>query len=155
MFNGCSKIDKFYYELPYLETGDGMFKGCQLDVESVRIIAESLYDFGAKDSDDYAEDRRKHVITIGVAQGVINKVTEYVELIDSKGWVVELEEYTGNEPEPEPDPEQILYDISEENGSDKHIGGYVKNIGAWHTEIYDKYDLEISRIPYDVSEELG
>ena len=155
MFNGCSKIDKFYYELPYLETGDGMFKGCQLDVESVRIIAESLYDFGAKDSDDYAEDRRKHVITIGVGQGVIDKVTEYVELIDSKGWVVELEEYTGDEPVPEPDPEQANYDISEENGSDKHIGGYVKNIGAWHTEIYDKYDLEISRIPYDVSEELG
>ena len=93
MFNGCSKIDKFYYELPYLETADGMFKGCQLDVESVKIIANSLYDFGAKDSDDYAEDRRKHIITLGIKQGDVDKITEYVELIDSKGWVVELEEY--------------------------------------------------------------
>jgi L-arabinose isomerase len=54
-----------------------------------------------------------------------------------------------------PQGEKTMLHISEENGSDKHIGGYVKNIGAWHTEIYDKYDLEISRIPYDVSEELG
>lgn len=93
MFNGCSKLGEFYYELPYLETADDMFLGCQLDVKSVRIIAESLYDFGTKDSNNYAEDGRKHVITIGIRQGDIDKVTKYVELIDSKGWVVEINEY--------------------------------------------------------------
>ena len=100
MFNGCSKIGSFYYELPYLETADDMFLNCQLDVKSVRIIANSLSDFGTKDSNGYATDGRKHVITIGIRQGDIDKVQTYVDLMDSKGWVVEINAYTGNNPLP-------------------------------------------------------
>lgn len=48
MFNGCSKLTSFHYELPYLETADDMFAGCKLDLESVKIIAESLPSFGVK-----------------------------------------------------------------------------------------------------------
>lgn len=70
MFNGCSSLTSFHYELPYLETADDMFLGCKLDLETVKIIAESLYDFGTKDSNDYAEDGRKHVITFGVTNDV-------------------------------------------------------------------------------------
>ena len=70
MFNGCTSLSSFHYELPYLETADDMFLDCKLDLESVRIIAESLSDFGTKNSNGYAKDGRKHVITFGVADGV-------------------------------------------------------------------------------------
>lgn len=179
MFNGCSEIGEFYYELPYLETADDMFLGCQLDVKSVRIIANSLYDFGDKDSNDYAEDGRKHVITIGIRQGDIDKVTKYVELIDSKGWVVEIEEYSGDEPlppseddpdptpdpepepepdptpdpEPDPDPEQGIYDISETNPNEENP--YVSDISAWRRDIYEEYDLKINSIPFDETRNVG
>lgn len=70
MFNGCTSLSSFHYELPYLETADDMFLDCKLDLESVRIIAESLSDFGTKNSNSYAKDGRKHVITFGVADCV-------------------------------------------------------------------------------------
>lgn len=89
MFNGCSKLTSFHYELPYLETADDMFADCKLDLESVKIIAESLSDFGTKDSSGYAADGRKHVITFGVADGVAAQATEYKTIMENKGWVVE------------------------------------------------------------------
>ena len=89
MFNGCSSLTSFHYELPYLETADDMFLDCKLDLESVKIIAESLYDFGTKNSSGYAADGRKHVITFGVADGVAAQATEYKTLMENKGWVVE------------------------------------------------------------------
>ena len=182
MFNGCSKIGSFYYELPYLETADDMFLDCQLDVKSVRIIANSLYDFGTKDSNDYAEDGRKHVITIGIRQGDRDKVQTYVELMDSKGWVVEINEYSGNEPlppskdepetepdpdnpdtpvepdpepepDPTPDPEQSIYDISETNPNEENP--YVANIPAWRTEVYEQYNLKINSITSDENRNFG
>jgi hypothetical protein len=89
MFNECSKLTSFHYELPYLETADDMFLGCKLDLESVKIIANSLSDFGTKDSNGYAADGRKHVITFGVADGVAAQATEYKTIMENKGWVVE------------------------------------------------------------------
>lgn len=182
MFNGCSKLGQFYYELPYLETADDMFLGCQLDVKSVRIIAESLYDFGEKGTNpekpDYAEDDRKHVITIGIRQGDIDKVQTYVELIDSKGWVVEINEYQGDsplppsedEPEPDPDnpggsggetpdtpddpdPEQVSYNITEDNPNKENP--YVSDISSWRKDRYEAYNLKITNIPYDGEENVG
>ena len=70
-----------------------MFSGCKLDLESVKIIANSLSDFGTKGTNpekpDYAEDDRKHVITFGVADGVAAQATEYKTIMENKGWVVE------------------------------------------------------------------
>lgn len=165
MFNGCSKIGEFYYELPYLETADNMFLDCQLDVKSVRIIAESLYDFGSKDSNDYAEDGRKHVITIGIRQGDIDKVQTYIELIDSKGWVVEINEYSGDsplppsedepneDPTPDPIPDPVSYDISETNPDTNTP--YVSDIPAWRKDRYEAYNLKITNIPYDANRNVG
>lgn len=136
MFKGCSSLTSFHYELPYLETADDMFLGCKLDLETVKIIAESLYDFGTKDSNDYAEDGRKHVITFGVTNDVSALAQGYKTLMESKGWVVEGLDY------------KVSYDISEENG-------YCPDASAWPTEICDKYDLEVTSIPYNEDENVG
>lgn len=89
MFNGCSSLTSFHYELPYLESGVNMFLSCKLDLESVRIIANSLPDFGTKDSDGYAEDGRKHVITFGVMNTEDTMLSTYKTTMEVKGWVVE------------------------------------------------------------------
>lgn len=89
MFSGCSSLTSFHYELPYLETGVNMFLSCKLDLKSIEMIANSLPDFGTKNSEGYATDGRKHVITFGVADGVASQATTYKTTMENHGWVVE------------------------------------------------------------------
>lgn len=89
MFRGCYSLTSFPYELPYLESGVYMFYGCKLDLNSVTIIANSLPDFGSKDSNNYASDGRKHVITFGLADGVADQCATLKSTMENKGWVVE------------------------------------------------------------------
>lgn len=56
--------------------------------------------------------------------------------MESKGWVVEGLDYA------------VSYDISEENG-------YCPDASAWPTEICDKYNLEVTSIPYNEDENVG
>jgi hypothetical protein len=77
--------------------------------------------------------------------------------MENKGWVVEGLDYEAppipDEPDPEPDPEPN-YNISEDNKSSDGTP-FVEDISKWRDEIYDKYNLEITNIPYDVSKDEG
>ena len=69
--------------------------------------------------------------------------------MENKGWVVEGLDY-----EAPPIPDEPVYHISEDN---KSLDGtpFVEDISKWRDEIYDKYNLEITRIPFDESRNVG
>lgn len=69
--------------------------------------------------------------------------------MENKGWVVEGLDY-----EAPPIPDEPVYDISEDNKSSDGTP-FVEDVSKWRDEIYDKYNLEITHIPYNSSERVG
>jgi len=49
MFMGCSSLTSFMSSLSKLKSGYDMFKGCKLDEDSFRNIAQSLNDIKSLD----------------------------------------------------------------------------------------------------------
>ena len=68
--------------------------------------------------------------------------------MENKGWVVEGLDYEA--------PTKPNYDISEDNISSDGTP-FVEDVSKWRAEIYnnDKYNLEITSIPYNSSEQVG
>lgn len=87
MFSTTSEKDpqrplrRWRVPLPSLLRAHDMFKGAKLDLESVRVIAESLPDVHGVDS-------QRHYITLGLDDEIVGH-EQLLHLIRSKGWELE------------------------------------------------------------------
>lgn len=80
MFSRCGDLS-FRSPLPKLINGTGMFNGCKLDMESLRIIAESLPKTVTRTSDGQG------VISLGSVDNT-DEAIKLIRLMQSKGWRV-------------------------------------------------------------------
>ena len=80
MFEGCENLKRFEGNLSSLKEAYDMFKGCKLDTESVKNIAETISTASSYDP----------TITIGVDE-MDEEKEKYIKMIEEKGWKVIVE----------------------------------------------------------------
>lgn len=88
MFPNCENLKRFRSALPKLKDGRRMFSGCQLDLESLRIIADSI---PLVPSDHSTYEGKLH-IGLGslTAEEEVQK-NIYLNQMAEKGWSVTIE----------------------------------------------------------------
>ena len=92
MFSSTS-LTSFSGDLSSLANGEGMFENCKLSVDSVMYIADSIKDWGTRDSEGNltgTTNGAAHQITIHVDSTLTSdaEIAEYLTEIANKGWTV-------------------------------------------------------------------
>ena len=88
MFGGCSKLTTFTSDLSSLTNGQGMFKGCSLNTESIACIAETIQDVHHLTTDSNSSFVVKQ-IHIGIANEYpTEEEHKLLTKIYNKGWEV-------------------------------------------------------------------
>lgn len=79
-------LKRFRGTLPALIIGTDMFRRCQLDIDSIRCIAETIKDVSVGDFPIHSE--KVLDITLDPATRQDPNFQKYVEIIQEKGWNV-------------------------------------------------------------------